>query len=81
MLGWTAGPRRHVRPGRSSHDDSIQVPAEINPEAGRALQIIESMPTIAWSANASGSFTYVSLNALAFLGTAHEDPQSLPRWG
>ncbi len=39
-------------------------------DATRALQIIESMPGHAWSADAGGRFTYVSPNALAYLGSA-----------
>ncbi|MEO3433610.1 PAS domain-containing protein [Inquilinus sp. CAU 1745] len=46
---------------------------EIGSEATRALQIIESMPGHAWSADAAGRFTYVSPNTLAFLGNARED--------
>ena len=38
-----------------------------------ALQIIESMPGHAWSADPDGRFTYVSPNTLAFLGNARED--------
>jgi PAS domain S-box-containing protein len=54
------------------------VPAETNPKAARALQIIESMPTFAWSADPSGRFTYVSPNALAYLGAPQEDLNPLP---
>jgi len=46
---------------------------QTNPEAARALQIVESMPGFAWSANAAGQFTYVSPSALAFLGNARDD--------
>lgn len=46
---------------------------ETDSEATRALQIIESMPGHAWSADAAGRFTYVSPNTLAFLGNARED--------
>lgn len=42
-------------------------------EAARALQIIESMPGHAWSADAAGRLTYVSPRTLAFLGCARED--------
>jgi hypothetical protein len=48
-------------------------PGEIDSEAKRALQIIESMPGHAWSADPDGRFTYVSPNTLAFLGNARED--------
>jgi PAS domain S-box-containing protein len=48
-------------------------PGETDSEAKRALQIIESMPGHAWSADATGRFTYVSPNTLAFLGNARED--------
>ncbi len=48
-------------------------PGETDSEATRALQIIESMPGHAWSADAAGRFTYVSPNALAFLGSAREE--------
>jgi PAS domain S-box-containing protein len=48
-------------------------PGETDSEAPRALQIIESMPGHAWSADAAGRFTYVSPNALAFLGSAREE--------
>jgi PAS domain S-box-containing protein len=54
------------------------VPAETNPKAARALQIIESMPTFAWSADPSGRFTYVSPNALAYLGAPQKDLNPLP---
>src|SRR5690606_15179549 len=46
---------------------------QTNPEAARALQIVESMPGFAWSANAAGQFTYVSPSTLAFLGNARDD--------
>ncbi|WP_246777134.1 PAS domain-containing sensor histidine kinase [Microvirga sp. VF16] len=39
----------------------------------RALQILESMPGFAWSADAAGRFTYVSPSTLAFLGSASEE--------
>jgi PAS domain S-box-containing protein len=39
----------------------------------RALQILESMPGFAWSADAAGRFTYVSPSTLAFLGNASEE--------
>ena len=48
-------------------------PSEIDSEAMRVLQIIESMPGFAWSADAAGRFTYVSPNTLTFLGNARED--------
>ncbi|MER9432955.1 PAS domain-containing protein [Mesorhizobium sp. M0408] len=48
-------------------------PGETDSEAKRALQIIESMPGHAWSADAAGRFTYVSPSTLAFLGNARED--------
>lgn len=48
-------------------------PDEADPGATRALQIIESMPGHAWSADAAGRFTYVSPNTLSFLGSAGED--------
>jgi len=54
------------------------VPAETNAIAERALQIIESMPTFAWLADPSGKFTYVSPNALAYLGASPEDLNPLP---
>ncbi|HVJ00148.1 MAG TPA: PAS domain-containing protein [Sphingomonas sp.] len=37
-------------------------------EVRRKLQILDSMPGFGWSANAAGQFTYVTPNALAFLG-------------
>lgn len=46
---------------------------ETDSEAARALQIIESMPGFAWSADVAGQFTYVSPNTLAFFGNARED--------
>jgi PAS domain S-box-containing protein len=49
-------------------------PGETDSEAKRALQIIESMPGHAWSADAAGKFTYASPNTLAFRGNAREDP-------
>jgi len=42
----------------------------------RALQIIESMPSHAWSADTAGRFTYVSPNTLAFLGKAADELKS-----
>jgi PAS domain S-box-containing protein len=39
----------------------------------RALQILESMPGFAWSADAAGRITYVSPSTLAFLGNASEE--------
>jgi len=52
------------------------VPAETNPRAALALRIIESVPPFAWSADPSGRFTYVSPNALAYLGAPQEDLNS-----
>ena len=49
------------------------VPAETNPKAALALRIIESVPPFAWSADPSGRLTYVSPNALAYLGAPQED--------
>jgi PAS domain S-box-containing protein len=57
---------------------ALNVPAETNAIAARALQIIESMPTFAWSADSSGRFTYVSPSALAYLGAPHEDLNPSP---
>jgi PAS domain S-box-containing protein len=42
-------------------------------EAARALRIIECMPGFAWSADATGKFTYVSPNTLAYLGESRAD--------
>lgn len=42
-------------------------------DAVRAMKILESMPGYGWSADPTGRFTYVSPNALAFLGQAQED--------
>lgn len=42
-------------------------------DADRALKILESMPGFGWSADPTGSFTYISPNALAFLGHVRED--------
>ena len=53
---------------RASHS-----PTETIPDAMRALQIIECMPGHAWSADATGRFTYVSPSILAFLGKAPVD--------
>src|SRR5690606_25942902 len=46
---------------------------ETDPESMRALQIIESMPGFAWSADSAGQFTYVSPKALVFLGNTSAD--------
>lgn len=46
---------------------------ETDSESVRALQIIESMPGFAWSADSAGQFTYVSPKALAFLGNTSTD--------
>src|SRR5215813_13062415 len=54
------------------------VPAETNPKAARALRIIESGPTFAWSTDPSGRLTYVSPNALTYLGAPQEDFNPLP---
>lgn len=48
-------------------------PDEDRPDADRALKILESMPGYGWSADPTGNFTYVSPNALAFLGRGRED--------
>jgi PAS domain S-box-containing protein len=54
------------------------VPADTNPNAARALRIIESVPTFAWSADSNGRFTYVSPNALTYLGARQEALNPLP---
>jgi PAS domain S-box-containing protein len=41
-------------------------------DADRALKILEGMNGFGWSADPSGSFTYVSRNALAYLGQTRE---------
>jgi PAS domain-containing protein len=46
---------------------------ETGAEARRALQIVESMLGHTWSADATGRFTYVSPNTLAFLGRTRHD--------
>jgi PAS domain S-box-containing protein len=53
---------------RASH-----APTETVSDDTRALQILESMPGFAWSADAAGRFTYVSPSTLAFLGNASEE--------
>jgi PAS domain S-box-containing protein len=53
---------------RASHSPTETVPDEV-----RALQILESMPGFAWSADAAGRFTYVSPSTLVFLGSASEE--------
>ena len=50
--------------------------AEIS--ARRAISIIESMPSFAWSADPEGRYTYVSPNALAYLGAPQTDLDPLP---
>jgi PAS domain S-box-containing protein len=45
----------------------------ISAEAARALQIVESMSGHAWSADAAGSFTYVSERTLAYYGRTGSD--------
>jgi PAS domain S-box-containing protein len=52
--------------------------SKTDPEATHALQIIESMPAFAWSADAAGRFTYVSPNTLAYLGTPQGELDPLP---
>lgn len=49
------------------------VPSEPVSDGARALQILESMPGFAWSADPSGRFTYVSPSTLAFLGQVPEE--------
>jgi PAS domain S-box-containing protein len=39
----------------------------------RKLRILDSMPGFGWAANATGRFTYVTPNALAFLGVTDDD--------
>lgn len=53
---------------RASHSPTENVSDEV-----RALQILESMPGFAWSADAAGRFTYVSPSTLVFLGSASEE--------
>jgi PAS domain S-box-containing protein len=48
-------------------------PDETDPDATRALRMIESMPGYAWSADPAGRFTYVSANTLAPFGNTPED--------
>ena len=47
-------------------------------KAAHALQIVESMPALAWSTDTAGRFTYVSPNAVAFLGSASAELLHLP---
>jgi PAS domain S-box-containing protein len=53
---------------RASHS-----PTDTTSDDTRALQILESMPGFAWSADPAGRFTYVSPSTLAFLGSASEE--------
>jgi PAS domain S-box-containing protein len=46
---------------------------ETNANITRVLKIFENMPGFAWSADPAGRFTYVSPNALVYLGTAQQD--------
>jgi PAS domain S-box-containing protein len=48
------------------------LPTETVSDDARALEILESMPGFAWSADAAGRITYVSPSTLAFLGSASE---------
>jgi PAS domain S-box-containing protein len=48
------------------------LPGETDSDATRALQILESMPGHAWSADAVGRFTYFSRNTLAVLGNGSD---------
>jgi PAS domain S-box-containing protein len=48
------------------------LPGETDSDATRALQILESMPGYAWSADAAGRFTYFSRNTLAVLGNGSD---------
>jgi PAS domain S-box-containing protein len=48
------------------------LPGETDSDATRALQILESMPGHAWSADAAGRFTYFSRNTLALLGNGSD---------
>jgi len=47
-------------------------------EAAHALQIVRSMPALAWSTDAAGRFTYVSPNAMDFMGVTPGDLNHLP---
>jgi PAS domain S-box-containing protein len=60
--------RQEQSMARASHSPTETVSDEV-----RALQIIESMPGFAWSADAAGRFTYVSPSTLAFLGGPSEE--------
>jgi PAS domain S-box-containing protein len=42
-------------------------------EVQRKLRILDSMPGFGWSASATGQFTYVTPNALAFLGVTDDN--------
>jgi PAS domain S-box-containing protein len=53
---------------RASHSPTETVSDDV-----RALQILESMPGFAWSADAGGRFTYFSPSTLVFLGSASEE--------
>ncbi len=53
-------------------------PGESDSEAALALQIVESMPAFAWTANPAGRFTYVSPSTLAFLGITPDDLNHSP---
>jgi PAS domain S-box-containing protein len=53
---------------RASH-----LPTETVSDAARTLQILESMPGFAWSADAAGRFTYVSPSTQVFLGSASDE--------
>jgi PAS domain S-box-containing protein len=46
---------------------------EAESQEARVLKIVESMRGHAWSADAAGNFTYVSRNALTFLGHPREN--------
>jgi PAS domain S-box-containing protein len=47
--------------------------SEADASLTRALKIFENMPGFAWSADPVGKFTYISPNALAYLGTVQQD--------
>src|SRR5215469_3750546 len=67
-------PRLARRPGRSTMTTMSELLRECDTEATRALRIIESMPAFAWTADTTGKFTYISSNALAYLGHTRDDP-------
>ena len=52
---------------------ALITPGENGADDDRALRILKSMRGFGWSADPSGCFTYVSPNALAFLGHAPEE--------